>query len=164
MNKQINIFGIPMIKIIRKTLYFHNNRAGKRKGFSLIEALLAMFLMSVALMGLAQLFVFSILNNNRSDQMTNATFLARQSIEQMRNLLADELSAMSASPIDEYLNIDGDSTIDFRRITVVEPVGVSWSIRVLVFPGGQTNLTADELRANPSDHKVRADITTKVNR
>jgi len=164
MDKTQQIFGKPILTKIRRHIYAYRIHPGQKQGFSLIEALLGMFLVGVALMGLAQLFVYSVLNNNRGDEMTTATFLARQQIEQMRNLLADELSALSSYPLDENMNLDGDSTIDFRRITMVEVQGVMWEIRVLVFPGAQAGVTTDELRANPTNYKVRADITTTITR
>jgi len=153
-----------MMKKIRRYIYSLRDLLEKKKGFSLIEALLGMFLMGVALMGLAQLFVYSVLNNNRGDEMTTATFLARQQIEQMRNLLPNELGALSSYPLDENINLDGDSTIDFRRITIIQVQGVMWEIRVLVFPGAQTGISTDELRNNPTDYKVRADISTTISR
>jgi len=164
MDKKQHIFGKPILTKIRNHIYSFRIYPGQKKGFSLIEALLGMFLMGVALMGLAQLFVYSVLNNNRGDEMTTATFLARQQIEQMRNLVADELSALSSYPLDENMNLDEDSTIDFRRITVIELQGVMWEIRVLVFPGAQLGASTDELIANPTDYKVRADISTTIAR
>lgn len=164
MDKKQQIFGNPILTKIRKHLNSYRIYPGQKKGFSLIEALLGMFLMGVALMGLAQLFVYSVLNNNRGDEMTTATFLARQQIEQMRNLIADELSALSSYPLDEDMNLDGDSTIDFRRVTIVELQGVMWEIRVLVFPGAQAGVTTEELTTNPTDYKVRADISTTIAR
>ena len=38
--------------------------AGKRKGFTLIEVLVAVFLVGVAVMGLAQIFTLTVLNNS----------------------------------------------------------------------------------------------------
>ena len=76
-----------------------NNKPKKRKGFSLIEVLVAMALTTVALMGLIQLFLLGIAQNNRSDKMTNATFLAQQQIEQLRTFTADELNTCDM-PID----------------------------------------------------------------
>ncbi len=164
MDKKQHRFGKSLLTKIRNRVYSLRNYPGHKKGFSLIEALLGMFLVGVALMGLAQLFVYSVLNNNRGDEMTTATFLARQQIEQMRNLLADELSALSSYPLDEDMNLDGDSTIDFRRITIIEVQGVMWEIRVLVFPGAQLGASTDELITNPTDYKVRADISTTITR
>ena len=164
MVKTQNIIKKPFLTRIREHLYARRFIFTGKKGFSLIEALLGMFLMGVALMGLAQLFVYSVLNNNRGDEITTATFLARQQIEQLRNLLPDELGALSSYPLDENINLDGDSTIDFRRITIIQVQGVMWEIRVLVFPGAQAGISTDELRANPTDYKVRADISTTISR
>ncbi len=47
-----------------------NNKPKGKRGFSLIEVLVAMALTTVALMGLIQLFLLGIAQNNRSDKMT----------------------------------------------------------------------------------------------
>ncbi|MCP2620103.1 prepilin-type N-terminal cleavage/methylation domain-containing protein, partial [Candidatus Aminicenantes bacterium AC-334-K16] len=70
--------------------------SGKRKGMTFIEALVGIALMAIAVIGLAQLFTYGILNNSRADRIANATFLAQQQIEFLRNLTGPELSALSA--------------------------------------------------------------------
>jgi len=141
-----------------------NNKPKKRKGFSLIEVLVAMALTTVALMGLIQLFLLGIAQNNRSDKMTNATFLAQQQIEQLRTFTADELNALTSVPIDELINLNQDTTVDFRRVTQVQISGFSWEIRALVFAGAQTGVTAAELIADPDTYRVRTDVTTIISR
>ena len=141
-----------------------NNKPKKRKGFSLIEVLVAMALTTVALMGLIQLFLLGIAQNNRSDKMTNAIFLAQQQIEQLRTFTADELNALTSLPIDDLINLNQDSVDDFRRITQVQILGFSWEIRVLVFAGAQTGVTAAELIADPDTYRVRTDVSTIISR
>jgi len=141
-----------------------NNKPKKRKGFSLIEVLVAMALTTVALMGLIQLFLLGIAQNNRSDKMTNATFLAQQQIEQLRTFTADELNNLTSTLIDDPINTNQDSMVDFRRITQVQISGFSWEIRVLVFAGAQTGVTAEDLIANPDNYRVRTDVSTIISR
>lgn len=141
-----------------------NNKPKKRKGFSLIEVLVAMALTTVALMGLIQLFLLGIAQNNRSDKMTNAVFLAQQQIEQLRTFTADELNALTSLPIDDLINLNQDIAIDFRRITQVQISGFSWEIRVLVFAGAQTGVTAEDLIADPYNYRVRTDVSTIISR
>jgi len=121
-------------------------------------------LTTVALMGLIQLFLLGIAQNNRSDKMTNATFLAQQQIEQLRTFTADELNNLTSTLIDDPINTNQDSMVDFRRITQVQISGFSWEIRVLVFAGAQTGVTAEDLIANPDNYRVRTDVSTIISR
>jgi hypothetical protein len=119
-------------------------------------------LVGVALLGLAQLFCLSVMNNARSDAMTNSIFLAQQQIDFLRNLSAPELYNLSLSPIDELMDINSDGTVDFRRITQLAASGFSWN--VMVFSGLQAQVAMDNLIASPSEYRVRADVSTIISR
>jgi prepilin-type N-terminal cleavage/methylation domain-containing protein len=136
----------------------------KNKGFSMIEVVVGIALVGVALLGLAQLFVLSVMNNARSDSMTNAVFLAQQQIDFLRNLSAEELQNLALSPIDELMDINSDGTVDFRRVTQLASSGFYWNVRVLVFPGLQAQVELDNLIASPSDYQVRSDVNTIISR
>ena len=136
----------------------------KSKGFSMIEVVVGIALVGVALLGLAQLFCLSVMNNARSDAMTNATFLAQQQIDFLRNLTADELYNLSLSPIDELMDINSDGIVDFRRITQLAASGFYWNVRVLVFPGLQAQVEMDNLITSPAEYRVRADVNTIISR
>jgi len=136
----------------------------KNKGFSMIEVVVGIALVGVALLGLAQLFVLSVMNNARSDAMTNAVFLAQQQIDFLRNLSAEELQNLALSPIDELMDINNDGTVDFRRVTQLAFSGFYWNVRVLVFPGLQAQVGLENIIANPSAYQVRADINTIISR
>lgn len=134
-----------------------------RNGFSLVEAVIAIALVGIALLGLAQMFTFSVANNAKADKMSSAAFLAQQQIDALRNLTAEELTGL-AGPVDELLDVNKDGIVDFRRITDLQSAGVSWSIRVLVFQGPQTGITAAALVQNPTLHRAKADIGTVISR
>jgi len=136
----------------------------KSKGFSMIEVVVGIALVGVALLGLAQLFCLSVMNNARSEAMTNATFLAQQQIDFLRNLPADELYNLSLSPISELMDINSDGIADFRRITQLAASGFYWRVRVLVFPGLQAQVELDDLIASPTEYQVRADVNTVISR
>lgn len=136
----------------------------KNAGFSLVEILVAIALMGLTLLGLAQLFTYSVMNNARAEKMTNATFLAQQQIDFLRNLPAEEFTNLSAAPLDESIDVNNDGTFDYRRITQVQAAGNSWNVRVLVFQGLQGGVAVGNLIQNPSDYYVRADISTIVSR
>jgi len=104
------------------------------------------------------------MNNARSDAMTNAIFLAQQQIDFMRNLSADELHNLSLSPIDELMDINSDGLVDYRRITQLASSGFYWNVRVLVFSALQAEMALENLLANPSAYKVRADLSTIISR
>jgi type II secretory pathway pseudopilin PulG len=80
----------------------------KREGFSLIETTIGIALVGVALLGLAQLFTYSVMNNARSDRMTNSTFLAQQQIDFLRNLTATDLNNLALAPVDEQVDVNSD--------------------------------------------------------
>ncbi len=134
-----------------------------KKGFSLIEVLVSMALVAIAMLGLAQLFVLSIVNNSQADRMTNAVFLVQQQIEQLRTFTYDELSLLPAT-LDELIDVNLDTTYDYRRITRVQPSGLAFEVRVLVFAGEQEGVETDALIADPMAYRVRADMTTLISR
>jgi len=133
-----------------------------KKGFSLIEVLVSMALVAIAMLGLAQLFILSIVNNSQADHMTNATFLAQQQIEQLRTFTYDELSALNT--IDELIDVNLDTTYDYRRITRVQLSGLAYEVRVLVFAGEQEGVETAALIADPMAYRARADMTTLISR
>lgn len=139
-------------------------KAVKSKGFSLVEVVLGIALVGIALLGLAQLFFYSVMNNTRSDRMTNATFLAQQQIDFLRNLPAEELHGISLAPVDEQMDINSDGLIDFRRITQLQASGFFWNVRVMVFTGLHSGVDVEMILQNPSDYQVRADISTIISR
>jgi Tfp pilus assembly protein PilV len=139
-------------------------RKTKKEGFSLIETTIGIALVGVALLGLAQLFTYSVMNNARSDRMTNSTFLAQQQIDFLRNLTATDLNNLAQAPVDEQVDVNSDGNIDFRRVTVVQASGFYWEIRVQVFPASQLAFDVDELIQNPTQHKIKADMSTVISR
>jgi len=122
---------------------------------------MAIAIVGIALLGLAQLFTYSVLINSRSERMTNATFLAQQRIEFLRNVSTTELSSI-VSPTDEQLDLNSDGILDFRRITQLQPTGYSWHVRILVFSGEQIGVPVASLIDEPDKYRVRADISTII--
>jgi len=158
-------------KNIRETKRLEKGKAGtsKREGFTLIEVLVAVFLVGIAIMGLAQFFTLAVLNNSRADRIANATFLVQQRIDFLRNLTTSELNSLTLSdgtpiPLDEQLDSNNDATIDYRRITDIQHVGFYWNVRVLVFTGAHTGESMAQLLENPIQYKVMADMSTVISR
>ena len=132
----------------------------KEKGMTLIEALVGIALVAIAVLGLAQLFTFGILMNSRADRIANATFLAQQQIEFLRNLTGTELSSLSGNDLDEQIDVNSDGTYDYRRLTVLNPQVSYTEIRVLVFGPAQVDVDQGDLLDNPVQQRVMADIRT----
>jgi len=133
-----------------------------RKGFSLIEVILGIALLAFAMLGLAQMFLLGLQNNARADQMTNATFLAQQSVDELRTLTAEELTALGASPVDELVDVNNDGNVEFRRIFRLSPQGMNWLAEVWVFPSSQRDTDIAELIDDPVEHRCRAEVSTVI--
>lgn len=144
----------------------------KKNGFSLIEVLVGIALIAVVLIGLAELFTLSVMNNLRSSEISNATFLAQQNIDYLRSLLDGELKnfpqVSRGESSDEAVDLNADGTTDFRRITQVtvqtSTSGDTFDIRVLVFPETERNTPIAQLLADPEGHRVQAQINTVISR
>jgi prepilin-type N-terminal cleavage/methylation domain-containing protein len=136
--------------------------ARRHKGFSFIEVILSIALLAFAMLGLAQLFLLGLANNARSDQISNAAFLAQQGLDELRTLTADELTAMGASPLDQMLDVNSDGQNDFRRITRLTPQGLNWTVDIWVFSVSQADIELTALLSDPKLNKVRAEISTVI--
>jgi len=139
-----------------------------KNGFSLIEVLVGIALIGTVLIGLAQLFTMSVMNNLRSSEISNATFLAQQNIDYLRSLT---LAEMSNFPLpargesgDEAIDLNVDGTTDFRRLTRVTPNGEIFDIRVWVFPAAERTTPVAQLLLDPERHHVKAQINTVISR
>ncbi len=133
-------------------------------GFSLIEVLLGIALIGVAMIGLAQLFLLGLANNARSDQISNATFLAQQQVDQLRSLTADELTGIGASPLDEMVDVNNDGQMDYRRITRLTEETMKWRAEIWVFSAGQSSTPLATLINDPMTYRVRAELNTVISR
>ena len=141
----------------------HSKNHRPQKGFSLIEILIGVFLIAVAVLGLAQLYMMGIMNNARASEIANAVFLAQQEIDFLRALTNTELSALPATT-DESIDVNVDGTADFRRITVVTFTDPVYAVKVLVFSSAETLTAQSDLIADPERHRVRARMETQISR
>jgi prepilin-type N-terminal cleavage/methylation domain-containing protein len=144
------------------------DRKNMKNGFSLIEVLVGIALIGTVLIGLAQLFTMSVMNNLRSSEISNATFLAQQNIDYLRSLTGAEMSnfplVARGESGDEAIDLNVDGTTDFRRLTRVTPNGEIFDIRVWVFPAPERNTPVAQLLADPERHHVQAQINTVISR
>ena len=103
------------------------------------------------------------MNNLRSNEITNATYLAQQRIDNLRTLLSNELSIYPAVS-DEQIDLNGDGTIDFRRITQVTSSISYYNVRILIFPAKELNTAQAQLIATPELYQVKARVNTMIYR
>ena len=140
----------------------------ERKGFTLVEALVGLTVLGVAILGLAQLFLFSLRNNARGGEIGHAAFLAQQRIDYLRTLTAEELDSFPSLPrnelADEALDPNGDGAPDFRRVTQLQASGLSYAVKVLVFSSRQIGRPLEDIVAAPWSNGVRAVLNTTISR
>lgn len=136
-------------------------RTGKSAGFSLIEVLVAMTLTGVSLIGLAQLFTLSVARNLRANQLGAATFLCQQKLDYLRTLTVTELNALAAVQ-DEQIDINGDGTVDYRRVTNIQR-NINF-YKVFIYPPSQLQTAVPDLVSTPDQHQVRAQMGTIIER
>jgi prepilin-type N-terminal cleavage/methylation domain-containing protein len=146
-------------------------RTKRKPGFSLIEVLVGLFLVAVAVLGLAHLFLLAVANNHKADRVSTATNLAQQHIEWLRSLTADELALVSGTVTDEIIDVNLDGTNDYRRISHVVDQEFVFQARVYVYSAEKLTVPVDELVPNPlapfdpsNPHRPRAFMSTVITR
>jgi len=144
------------------------NRHARESGFSLMEVLVGIFLVGVAVIGLAQLFLLSVTNNLRADRVANATFLGQQQIDWLRGFTLDELLAYAGTSLesrDEVLDLNLDGTNDFRRITEFSAAGDIFEVTVHVYSAEKLGIPSPAtLLADPDQYRPRARLSTIITR
>ncbi|OGD16703.1 MAG: hypothetical protein A2V76_02340 [Candidatus Aminicenantes bacterium RBG_16_63_14] len=144
------------------------NQKKHTHGFSLIEVLVGIFLVAVAVLGLAELFLLSVANNQQADRVANATFLAQQQIDWLRGFTLDELNVYAGTTLqqrDEIIDLNWDGTNDFRRITVFAAAADTFQVSIHVFSAEKISIASPSvLLADPVRYRPRAMITTIITR
>ena len=108
------------------------------RGMSLIEALVSLVILTTVLLGVAQMIGIGVLVNRASSDITSATTLAEQRLEQLRSMdyaaipTGGSITANSPGFFDT-LDVDGDGVNDYTRRWVVTDSGKSKMIQVRVF-------------------------------
>lgn len=147
----------------------------KKRGFSLIEVLVGLFLVAVAVLGLAQLFLLAVANNHKADRISTATNLAQQQIEWLRSLTSDELVFVSGQTLadwDEVIDLNRDGTNDYRRITIVEESEYVFQARVFVYSAEKLGIADPAVLIGnvqtsfdaSNQHRPRAFLSTVITR
>jgi prepilin-type N-terminal cleavage/methylation domain-containing protein len=144
-------------------------RTGRRRpGFSLIEVLVGLAVVSIAVIGLTQLFFLTVLNNYRADRIARATFLAQQQIEQIRGMTQGEISVLTSTSLEDRdtpIDINQDGVMDFRMITTLREANSVFEVIVRVFGAEKIDQgTAAELISDPEGNRVLIELGTLVTR
>ena len=100
---------------------------GPKAGFTLVESMLALAIMSVGLLALAGLQITALRGNDLSRRMTTAVSIAEQRLEQLKNTPYTNIQAEAASEVTA-------SNLHFtRQVTVTNgPLPNTKSVSVLV--------------------------------
>jgi prepilin-type N-terminal cleavage/methylation domain-containing protein len=138
------------------------------RGFSLMEVLVGIFLVGVAVIGLAQVFLVAVTNNLRADRIANATFLAQQQIDWLRGFTLDELTAYAGTTLearDEIMDLNVDGKNDYRRVTVFTEDQDTFRVQVFVYSAENVNVTGTaSLIGDTHRYRPRAMISTLITR
>jgi type IV pilus assembly protein PilV len=84
----------------------------KKDGFSLIEVLIALIFLAIGLLAIASLQVTSVRGNFFSNNLMQATYVAQDRLEYLKNLPFDDPLLSTGDHGDGTANISG---IDFNR-------------------------------------------------
>jgi len=133
-----------------------------------MEVLVGIFLVGVAVIGLAQLFLVAVSNNLRADRIANATFLAQQQIDWLRGFTLEELTAYAGTTLesrDEIMDLNRDGTNDYRRVTVFTADQDVFQAQIYVYSAENVNVVgASALLADQDRYRPRARISTLITR
>jgi type IV pilus assembly protein PilV len=97
------------------------SRSMKPKGFSLIEVLVALVILSVALLALAGLMVTTTRVNSFGGHLTEAVTFAQQRLEELRVASYNTVVSSSVNPGDPVIQPGLSSGINYTMNWVVTP-------------------------------------------
>jgi Tfp pilus assembly protein PilV len=121
----------------RMTIGRLTGRQGCERGFGFVEALIAMTLLSFAVISTAQMIVTGIYVSEASEDRTSVTSLASDIMETLKSADFDDLTAggdleTSVSGYSDVVDPDGDGVADFTRRWEIVDLGLSKTIDVMV--------------------------------
>lgn len=92
----------------------------KKYGFTLLEVLIAMIILSIGLLGMAGLLIGTVNTDKISQDMSVATVLAKTKMEELRRLAYTGLQGRASLDTEDYGSITNYPR--FKRVTALSPV------------------------------------------
>jgi prepilin-type N-terminal cleavage/methylation domain-containing protein len=102
---------------------------GKEKGFTLVEVLIAVMVLAVAFLAMYQMQAMAVRGNETANQVTIATMLAQDKMEEIRNTNYDDVTNLNF-PTENYGMVPNFP--QFRREVAVTENGRVKTVRVTV--------------------------------
>ena len=107
---------MPTLRFVRAP---SSNPRGER-GFSLIETLVALFIVTIILLTLAQLMAFGVYVHRGASDLVQTSTLAEEKLEQIRKLTYDNMIPGGSIDVNvagffDSPDIDGDGAGDYAR-------------------------------------------------
>jgi type IV pilus modification protein PilV len=99
------------------------------KGFTLVEILVAVMVLAIAFLAMYQMQAMAVRGNETSNQVTIATMLAQDKMEQIRNANYDDVTSANF-PTENYGSVPNFS--QFRREVAITVNGRIKTVRVTV--------------------------------
>jgi prepilin-type N-terminal cleavage/methylation domain-containing protein len=117
------------------------------KGFTLLELFIALFLLSIALLALAQLGVSTIHTNQSASENAIATRLAQNKIDELKKTTYASLGLNNYTDPNNPINPQGNTGGQYTRSwsVIAGPVNGTKKISVLVAWAGSRSLTLNTL-------------------
>ena len=91
-------------------------------GFTLIEVMVSMIILSIGVLGLAPLMAVSVTGNSFSNEATRANVLAQDRIEQLKNMAFGAMPYADSTSSDPYYGCTAD--VDDAASDATVPPGV----------------------------------------
>lgn len=89
------------------------------KGFTLIEVLVGLIILSIGLLGIAGMQITSVKGNSFSNNLTQASFVAQDRLEHLKNLpITNPIFASTQTYNESAVNISGQTFNRSYRVTV----------------------------------------------
>jgi len=103
--------------------------SGNEKGFSLVEVMIAVMVLAIAFLSMYQMQAMAVRGNETGNQVTIATMLAQDKMEEIRNTNYDDVTNLNF-PAENYGMVPNFP--QFRREVAVTENGRVKTVRVTV--------------------------------